>query len=221
MTAGGGGGTGGQRPAVAPPGEDPNATVSCSSPPCFLHELDPSYLGYLGRDEVPAQLGELRAAADGAAPLPAAEQDRLGRALLGTTSDAIVVADSEGMIRFWNPGAERIFGFAAAEAVGRSLDIIIPEAQRARHWEGFRRVMAAGESRYGEGELLAVPALRKDGTRISIEFTLLPLRAPDGRMEGMAAILRDVTRRFEELRTLRRALAEARQVAGPKPPPAS
>ena len=143
-----------------------------------------------------------------------AELDRLGRAVLGAASDAIVSVDREGVIRFWNPGAERLFGFTAEEAVGRSVDIIIPEPQRARHWAGFRRVMDTGESRYGQGDLLAVPGLRKDGSRASLEFTIVPLRDPTGRMEGMAAVLRDVTRRFEELRALRRELATARAGAG-------
>ncbi|WP_207540872.1 PAS domain S-box protein [Sabulicella rubraurantiaca] len=145
----------------------------------------------------------------------ATELDRVGRALLGPASDAIVVADRDGLIRFWNPGAERIFGFPAAEALGQSLDIIIPEPQRARHWAGFQRVMETGESRYGAGELLAVPGLRGDGDRISLEFTIVPLHAPDGQMEGMAAILRDVTRRFEEVRALRRELAEIRKRTDP------
>ena len=92
----------------------------------------------------------------------------------------------------------------------QSLDIIIPEPQRARHWAGYRQVMATGESRYGHGDMLAVPALRKDGTRISLEFTIVPVRDAAGRMEGMAAILRDVTKRFEELRALRRELAGIR-----------
>jgi hypothetical protein len=71
--------------------------------------------------------------------------------------------------------------------------------------------METGESRYGAGEVLAVPGLRKDGSRVSLEFTILPLRDPAGRMEGMAAILRDVTRRFEELRALRRQVAAVRE----------
>ena len=125
-------------------------------------------------------------------------------------AEAIVAVDRAGAIRFWNPGAERLFGFAAAEAVGRSIDLIIPEPQRARHWAGFRRVMDTGESRYGQGDLLAVPGLRKDGARVSLEFTIVPLRDEEGRMEGMAAVLRDVTGRFEELRALRRELAAAR-----------
>ena len=139
-----------------------------------------------------------------------AELDRLGRAVLGAASEAIVAVDRGGVVRFWNPGAERLFGFAAAEAVGRPVDIIIPEPQRARHWAGFRRVMETGESRYGQGDLLAVPGLRQDGSRVSLEFTIVPLRDETGRMEGMAAVLRDVTRRFEETRALWRELAAAR-----------
>jgi PAS domain S-box-containing protein len=138
---------------------------------------------------------------------PAARLEQLGPAVLGTTSDAIIHADREGIVRFWNPGAERIFGFAAAEAEGQSIDLIIPEPQRARHWTGFRRVMETGESRYGHGDTLAVPSLRKDGARISLEFTILPLHAEDGRIEGMIAILRDVTRRFDEMQALRREIA--------------
>jgi len=133
--------------------------------------------------------------------------DRLAEAVLNTPSDAILLADRGGIIRFWNAGAARIFGFTAEEAVGRSMDLIIPERLRARHWEGYERVMATGESRYGTGELLAVPALTKAGRQISVEFTIVVLRDADGRVDGIAAILRDVTPRFEELRALRRKLA--------------
>jgi PAS domain S-box-containing protein len=156
---------------------------------------------------------------------PAAQLERLGRAVLGTVSEAIIHADREGVIRFWNPGAERLFGFTAAEAEGRSLDIIIPEPQRARHWAGFRRVMETGESRYDHGDLLTVPGLRKDGSRISLEFTIVPVHGADGRMEGMTAILRDVTSRFEELRFLKRELAALRNrpttMPGQDKPPGS
>lgn len=135
------------------------------------------------------------------------EMDRLGRVILESGPEAIVFADGDGVIRFWNTGAERLFGFSASEAVGKSLDLIIPEPQRARHWEGYRKVMATGESRYGHGDLLAVPGLRKDGSRVSLEFTIVPMLDEAGRMEGMAAILRDVTKRFEQMRALQRELA--------------
>jgi PAS domain S-box-containing protein len=134
----------------------------------------------------------------------------LGNAILNTTSDAILVADRQGVIRFWNPGAMRIFGFAAEEAIGLSLDLIIPERLRNRHWEGYERVMASGETRYGAGDLLAVPAVAKGGRQISVEFTIILLQDSERRVTGMAAILRDVTSRFEELRRLKRQLAQAR-----------
>jgi PAS domain S-box-containing protein len=137
------------------------------------------------------------------------ERAALGEALLASVADAVVYCGRDGTIGLWNPGAERIFGFTEAEALGRSLDIIIPEAQRARHWTGFDRVMATGHSRYGSGDVMAVPALHRDGHRISVEFTIMPMRDGNGAMVGMAAILRDVTARFEELRTLRRRLATA------------
>ena len=134
--------------------------------------------------------------------------DRFCRTLIREAPDAIIFADAEGVIRFWNRGAERIFGFAGVEALGESLDIIIPENLRARHWEGFSATMRSGSTRYGSGEILAVPALRKDGRRISIEFTIVPFRDDQARMIGIAAMLRDVTARFEEMRTLRRQLAQ-------------
>jgi PAS domain S-box-containing protein len=138
----------------------------------------------------------------------------LADALLRTKSDAIVASDAAGIIRFWNPGAERIFGYTSGEATGQSLDIIIPERLRARHWLGYRHVMTTGESRYGHGDILAVPGIRKDGARISLEFTIVPLRDASGRMVGMAAIMRDVTTRFEEMRALRHKLAEASKPPG-------
>ena len=130
----------------------------------------------------------------------------LAEALLQSASDAIVATDREGRITFWNPGAERIFGFAADQAIGQSLDLIIPENLRARHWAGFHHVMETGVSRYGEGDLLAVPGLTRDGRRISIEFTIAMLRDQDGKLVGTVAVMRDVTRRFEELRELKRKL---------------
>jgi PAS domain S-box-containing protein len=131
----------------------------------------------------------------------------LARAILSGASDAIIAADRDGVITLWNPGAERIFGHPADEAVGQSLDIIIPERLRPAHWRGFSEVMETGQSRYGTGDLLSVPSVRRDGERISIEFTIVPLKDPEGRMTGMVATLRDVTARFEELKTLRRRLA--------------
>jgi PAS domain S-box-containing protein len=132
----------------------------------------------------------------------------LREAILSMQSDAIVAADKDGMIVFWNPGAERVFGYSSAEAVGQSLDIIIPARLRRRHWDGYQRIMDGGESRYGHGDLLAVPGMAKDGRSLSIEFTIVPLRTGADGLIGLAAIIRDVTKRFEETRALKRKLAE-------------
>jgi PAS domain S-box-containing protein len=138
------------------------------------------------------------------------EIDRFYRTLVREAPDAIVYADAEGLIAFWNKGAERVFGFSQAEAVGNTLDLIIPENLRRRHWEGFNETVRTGKTRYGTGDVLAVPALRKDGARISIEFTILPFFDRTGRILGIAAILRDVTKRFDAMTALRKELAARR-----------
>jgi PAS domain S-box-containing protein len=133
----------------------------------------------------------------------------LAEALLHSASDAIIATDRDGRITFWNPGAERIFGFTAGEATGQSLDLIIPENLRARHWSGFRHTMATGTSRYGHGEMLSVPGLTKEGARISVEFTIVLLCDVTQAVTGTVAVMRDVTKRFEEVRELKRRLAGA------------
>jgi PAS domain S-box-containing protein len=110
--------------------------------------------------------------------------------------EAVIVSDRTGAIILWNRGAETMFGHSVAEAVGQSLDLIIPDRFRARHWEGYHTVMATGVTRYGQ-ELLAVPAIRKDGRRISIEFSIALLRDDSGAPQGAVAIIRDVTARWE------------------------
>lgn len=132
----------------------------------------------------------------------------VGEAILSAQSDAIIAADKAGTIILWNPGAERIFGYAESDAIGRSLDIIIPTRLQKRHWDGYRQVMASGESRYGQGDVLAVPGVGKDGRQLSLEFTIVPLRNGSSELIGLAAIMRDVTKRFEETRALKRKLAE-------------
>ena len=121
--------------------------------------------------------------------------------------DAVLAADRGGTVRFWNPGAERIFGFPAAEAIGASLDIIIPERLRPRHWDGWHRVAETGHSRYGSGDLLSVPALHADGRTLSVEFSIHMVFGTDHEVQGIAATLRDVTDRYQELRELRRRVA--------------
>jgi PAS domain S-box-containing protein len=137
----------------------------------------------------------------------------LPEAILGSASDAIIATDAGGRITFWNPGATRIFGFTSEEAVGSSLDLIIPETLRARHWAGYNRAMATGESHYGKGDLLSVPGLTKDGRRISVEFTIALLHDQGTEPSGTAAILRDATDRFAEIRELRQRLKSCSDAA--------
>lgn len=127
--------------------------------------------------------------------------------LVEDAQDAIIVADRHGVIQLWNRGAEAVFGYPAQEAIGQTLDLIIPERLRERHWEGFHRAMATGVVRYGR-ELLAVPAVRADGARISVEFSIVLLRDERGELLGVGAILRDVTERWNEQKRLRERLAE-------------
>jgi PAS domain S-box-containing protein len=136
----------------------------------------------------------------------------LAERIVDEAADAIIAADASGKITSWNAGAERLFGYSAAEVLAQSLDIIIPEAQRGRHWEGYRQVMRTGVTRYGI-QLLRVPAIRKDGSRFSIAFTVSLLKDSAGSVEGIFAILRDDTERWETERALRRRIAELEQAA--------
>jgi PAS domain S-box-containing protein len=131
------------------------------------------------------------------------ELARLGSAVIRDIPDAVIYADRSGAIRFWNEGAVRIFGFSPQEALGQSLDLIIPERLRKRHWTGYDHMMETGHSRYGPDQLLSVPAQTKSGETLSIQFTVTPVLGQEGRIEGIAAILRDVTPAFQELKRLR------------------
>lgn len=137
----------------------------------------------------------------------------IGEALIDSAADAVIVSDRNGLITLWNAGATRIFGFTEAEALGQSLDIIIPEPFRQRHWDGYNETVASGESRYGAGDLLAVPGLTKDGKRNSLEFTIVLIKDADGQVKGMAAVLRDVTKRFDETRALKKQIATLQEAA--------
>lgn len=142
----------------------------------------------------------------------------LGEAAIRDIPDAVIYADRTGAIRFWNAGATRIFGFSEEEALGRSLDIIIPERLRRRHWDGYDHMMKTGRSRHGADEILSVPAVTKSGETLSIQFTVAPVLAADGGIEGIVSILRDATAAFLELKRLRKLAARA-VAAGVEEPP--
>ena len=116
--------------------------------------------------------------------------------ILDGSPDAVLICDRGGIVRYWNAAAERVFGFSVSEALGASLNLIIPERLRVRHWAGWEAAMTTGVAHYGEGQLLAVPALHKDGRQISIEFSIQLLKDADGQIAWAVAIVRDVTERF-------------------------
>ena len=140
----------------------------------------------------------------------------LCRQIVEDTQDAIIFADRDGVIRLWNSGAEVMFGYKADEVLGQSLDLIIPDKLRGRHWDGYREVMATGVTRYGR-ELLAVPGIRKDGTRISLEFSIALVRGATGDLQGAVAILRDVTARWQQEKALKERLAALEARVGSPP----
>ena len=135
------------------------------------------------------------------------EQQWLYESIVEQSSDAIIHADREGIIRLWNPAAEAMFGFSAREALDKPLDLIIPENLRARHWDGFHRVMKTGETKYATG-CLSAPGQKKDGTRISLEFSMSMVRNASGEAVGCTAILRDVTARWQKDKELRNRVKE-------------
>lgn len=132
--------------------------------------------------------------------------DRLLQQLLESTTDAILVVDRQGQIRYWNTGAEQMLGYRSVEAVGQSLDLIIPENLRSRHWEGYFRVMATGQTKY-ISDLLTSPGVHKDGSRLSLEFSIVLLRNDGGEIEGCASIMRDVSSRWQKEKALKKRLA--------------
>jgi len=133
-------------------------------------------------------------------------QDSICRWIVESTPDAIVFSDQDGIIRMWNAGAEAIFGFRAEEAVGEMLDIIVPEKMRERHWEGYFQVMKTGMTKYGK-DLLSVPGIRKDGSRVSLEFSVALIRDEDGVLLGVSAVIRDVTVRWEKEREMKERIS--------------
>lgn len=134
--------------------------------------------------------------------------DWLCRQIVEQNHLAMISGDTDGIIRLWNKGAEEIFGWTADEAIGRSMDLIIPEKHRAKHWHGYKTVMHSGVSRYGTS-LLSVPALTKSGKRISVEFTIVLVKDDGGKVVSTVATLQDVTARWERDKELRHRLAAA------------
>jgi len=131
----------------------------------------------------------------------------LGAALLHQSPDAIIFADTEGMIRFWNAAATRIFGYPEAQAMGHSLDIIVPDRFREAHWKGFERALSDRATKYA-GQALATRASRADGAQIYVELSFAMVLDERGDVLGALSHARDITERFEQERSARKRIRE-------------
>jgi len=127
--------------------------------------------------------------------------------LLQALADAVMVCDAQGAIVLWNPACERMFGHSQAEVLGQTMDMIIPERLRKRHWEGYEKTMATGITKYGQ-DVLRVPAVHKDGHSMSIAFTVAMLYTPEGKVSAIASVIREETARFNDERSLKKRLAD-------------
>jgi PAS domain S-box-containing protein len=113
--------------------------------------------------------------------------------LVEKTGDGVIIAGNDGTILEWNAGADRIFGWTRAQALGQNIDMMIPDNQKDQHWEGYDRVLESGETKFGNGDLLTVSALRADGTRVGVEMSITPLQQ-EGNVAAIAVIVRPVRR---------------------------
>jgi len=163
-----------------------------------MHEVDPAWSG-VASDTEGTRMN------DKASPttLSSSELEQAGMQALLNIPDAVVLCDRKGIITFWNDGAARIFDYSATQALGQSLDIIIPERLRERHWNGYFAMLKTGKSACQASELLNVPALTRLRQTISIQFTVAPISDSNGRVTGILSIMRDITETREELRRLR------------------
>lgn len=127
--------------------------------------------------------------------------------LVESAADAIMACDAAGKITLWNAASARMFGFTEAEALGQSLDIIIPQRQQARHWEGYHVTMASGITKYGSS-VLRVPAVHKDGHTLSIAFTVSLMHSSEGKVSAIVALVRDESVKFAEERALKKRVIE-------------
>lgn len=189
--------------------DDRREPATYASPPCFMHEIDPAWSGLAPDPDTPTGKQEAKQErmpmTDRNLPttLSRKELERVGAEALLGIPDAVVMSDRDGIITLWNEGATRLFGFSADQALGQSLDIIIPQRLQQRHWEGYNAMLRSGRSTHDAGELLNVPALTRKRETISVQFTVAPVTDGKGTITGVISIMRDFTETREELRRLR------------------
>ncbi|HEX6136210.1 MAG TPA: PAS domain S-box protein [Casimicrobiaceae bacterium] len=131
----------------------------------------------------------------------------LCRRIVEATSDAVIFADREGLIRFWNRGAELVFGYAAAEVMGKSLDIIIPERLRRAHWDAYDRALQTGATKYTD-RVLTTRSMHKNGSKLYVDLGFGLVKDANGTVLGAFATGRDCTARYLAERALKARVQE-------------
>ncbi len=139
--------------------------------------------------------------------MPAEESWNLSLAIVEQTSDAIIYADRQGVIQRWNPAAEAVFGYAADEAIGQSLDLIIPERLREAHWKAFHAAIEAGRTKLGR-KALVTRSDHKRGQKLYVDLSFAIVKDGAGEVVGSVAVARDATERYASETTLRKRVAE-------------
>ena len=133
------------------------------------------------------------------------EQSTLAERILDQVADAVIYADHSGAIRRWNHASVALFGYSAEEALGQSVELIIPEHLRAPHWSGFDAAMKNGALKL-QGRPTLTRALHKSGRRLYVEMTFAIVKGTtESEVLGSVAMARDVTERVERERTARRS----------------
>jgi PAS domain S-box-containing protein len=143
--------------------------------------------------------------------------DTLAADIMTCMQEAVVYADLEGIIRYWNHGSEMVFGFSADEAVGQSVDIIVPEKMRKAHWDGYNKAIAHGDTLSGRGARMT-RALQKSGEPLYVEMSFAMVRNQAGTLTGSIAVARDATARYMAERAARLAAAPVASASTATPP---
>jgi len=145
--------------------------------------------------------------------MPSRESVPFASEIIQGMSDALIFSDREGITRVWNPGAEALFGFTAEEAVGQSIDLIIPEAMREMHWKGYHRAVSEGKTRYGRRSMVT-RALTKNGETVYVDISFALVFHEDGSVAGSVAVASDANERYLKEREMKKRLAELEKGSG-------
>ena len=133
--------------------------------------------------------------------------DAVAAAMVKAVPEAIIFADLKGLVRYWNRGAEEIFGFTAQEAMGQSLDLIIPERMRQAHWDGYYKAIEYGDTYSGRGSRVTRSLHKEEGRSLYVDMSFAIVKDHEGKVIGSLAVARDATERFTAEKEMRKQIA--------------